>query len=78
MDIVFIDGSHAHEYVLNDSEVAMKLLKKSGGTILWHDYGGWDGVTNALNEYYVADERFSGLRSVKGTSIAILTVNGEH
>jgi hypothetical protein len=72
MDIVFIDGSHAHEYVLNDSEVAMKLLKK------WHDYGGWDGVTNALNEYYVADERFSGLRSVKGTSIAILTVNGEH
>ena len=43
VDFVFIDASHSYEYVLNDSRVALKLMRPSGGVILWHDYGSWEG-----------------------------------
>lgn len=37
MDFVFIDGAHSEEYVKNDTAIALKLVKKSGGIIMWHD-----------------------------------------
>ena len=46
-DFVFVDGSHAYEYVLSDSERALALLQGRAGTIVWHDYGEWTGVTRA-------------------------------
>ena len=74
MDLVFIDGSHAYEYVLSDTENALKLVRK-GGTILWHDYTNWEGVRRALNDYYLSgNPTFRKLRHIGGTSIAILTV----
>jgi len=51
-DFIFIDASHAYEYVLHDSKFALSVLKDSG-IILWHDYGGscgWPGVIKAVNE----------------------------
>ncbi len=74
MDLVFIDGSHAHDYVVNDSETALKLLGPAGGTVLWHDYDSWDGVTDALNDFYRNDRRFRGLKRVRGTSLVVLQV----
>lgn len=44
-DLVFVDGSHAYEYVLNDSRRALELLRDGRGMIVWHDYGEWEGVT---------------------------------
>ena len=48
MDFVFIDGSHSYEYVMNDSRLALKLLRDGKGIILWHDYNTpyWEGVTS--------------------------------
>jgi predicted O-methyltransferase YrrM len=37
MDFVFIDGAHSEDYVKNDTAIALKLVKKSGGVIMWHD-----------------------------------------
>lgn len=37
MDLVFIDGAHSEAYVKNDTYQAIKLIKKSGGIIIWHD-----------------------------------------
>jgi len=37
MDLVFIDGSHTQTYAENDTEVARRLIKPSGGWIVWHD-----------------------------------------
>jgi predicted O-methyltransferase YrrM len=37
MDLIFIDGSHAHAYVKSDTENAFKMLAP-GGVIIWHDY----------------------------------------
>lgn len=44
IDFVFVDGSHAPGYVLNDSAIAFNLLRHGRGTIVWHDYGTWPGV----------------------------------
>jgi len=72
VDLVFVDGSHAYEYVLCDSRNALKMLRLEGGVILWHDYGGWPGVTRALNHLRATDPAFRGLRRVAGTSFAYL------
>jgi predicted O-methyltransferase YrrM len=55
-DLIFIDGSHAHSYVVSDTEKALQMLAP-GGVILWHDYspfraGGRDvyRVLNALRK----------------------------
>lgn len=76
-DVVFIDGSHAYDYVLSDSRRAFELLRDGRGIVLWHDYGEWDDVTRALNELYARDPRFRSLRHIRGTSLAILRVNPE-
>jgi predicted O-methyltransferase YrrM len=64
--LVFVDGSHAYDYAMADTEAAMKIVKK-GGVIVWHDYGIWEGVTKALEEVEQR-ERF-GLRHISGTSL---------
>lgn len=37
-NLVFIDGGHSFLQLLNDTIVALELVKK-GGIIVWHDYG---------------------------------------
>ncbi|MEA3207928.1 MAG: hypothetical protein QOE70_985 [Chthoniobacter sp.] len=73
MDFVFIDASHAYEYVLNDSRIALQLLRDGKGTIIWHDYGEWIGVTGALNELR-HEEAFKGLRWLEDTTLAMTTI----
>lgn len=51
-DLVFVDGGHAYSYVRNDTEKALRMVKR-GGLVLWHDYRGprrIPGVFRALNE----------------------------
>ncbi len=74
VDLVFVDAAHSYEYVLNDSKIALKLLRKTGGVILWHDYGNWDGVTKAVNELFVASPEFAELKQIVGTTLACLIV----
>ena len=71
-ELVFVDASHAYEYVLNDSARALAMLGDSPGVIVWHDYGEWPGVTRALDELARSDSRFAALRWVRGTSLAVL------
>src|SRR5262249_13779523 len=64
--LVFVDGSHAYDYVRKDSETAMGLVA-AGGTVLWHDYGRWEGVSRALDE--LEAQRRLGLCHIAGTSL---------
>ena len=77
IDFIFIDGYHSYEYVLNDSKKALSLLKNGQGVIMWHDYGGWIGVTKALNELYLKDEVFKNLKHIQGTSLAYLFIGSK-
>jgi predicted O-methyltransferase YrrM len=63
--LVFVDGSHAYDYAKKDSETAMRLVMP-GGIVLWHDYGVWPGVTQALEELEAA--RRPWLVHIRGTS----------
>ena len=75
IDFVFVDASHAYEYVLNDSQVALGLLRDARGVILWHDYGRpqwWPGVTRALDELQKNSPPFANLTHIEGTSLACL------
>lgn len=75
MDFIFIDGSHAYEYVLRDSERARGLLRDGRGLIVWHDYTEWVGVNKALNELFLNRPEFKNLRYFEETSLAYLPVN---
>jgi hypothetical protein len=66
--LVFVDGSHAYDYVVADSATARALVAP-GGLVLWHDYGVWEGVTRAL-EQLDAEARL-GLKHIRGTSLVI-------
>jgi len=66
--LVFVDGSHAYDAVLSDSDTALRLVT-SQGIIIWHDYGVWDGVTRALERLEAT--RHLGLRHVRGTTLVI-------
>lgn len=66
--LVFVDGSHAYDYVIADSATAFRLIAHKG-VVIWHDYGVWDGVTRALEE--IEASRKLGLRHVRGTSLVV-------
>ncbi len=71
IDFVFIDGSHSYEYVFNDTNIALRLLKKGKGIIVWHDYGVFASVTKALNKIQKNNPHFELLR-VEKTSLVYL------
>ena len=49
VDFVFVDGSHSYNYVMNDTQIALKMLTPRG-TILWDDcYTDHPGVAQALD-----------------------------
>ncbi len=74
MDFVFVDASHAYKYVINDSLVALEMLGPQGGTIAWHDYGRWDGVTRAVNDLQSRHSDFQDVVQVEGTTLALLQI----
>ena len=38
-DLIFVDGDHSYEGVLQDTKNVFKLLKDENSIIVWHDYG---------------------------------------
>lgn len=66
--LVFVDGSHAHDYVVADTDTARRLIAPNG-IVLWHDYGVWEGVTHALEE--IEEKSRLGLRQILGTSLVV-------
>ena len=72
-DFIFVDGSHTNKYVENDTELALRLVNKEKGIIVWHDYDTeWNDVTNTMEDYYANDERFKDIKNIKETSLLFL------
>lgn len=71
IDLVFVDGAHTYDYVISDSQAALRLLRGGRGTILWHDYDSWPDVTRALHDLSRTRE-FAGMRRIEGGSLVIL------
>lgn len=74
IDMVFVDASHTYEHVMNDSLHALGMLREGHGTIVWHDYSRWDGVTAALNDLCRLHPSFKELKWIEGTTLATLRI----
>ena len=73
VNFIFIDGSHAYDYVISDSLKSQEKIEPDG-IIVWHDYGVWVGVTNAINYLYGNNPAFKNMRQIENTSYVILQV----
>jgi hypothetical protein len=73
-DLFFIDASHTFENCYNDSKTAYEIIKQFG-IIIWHDYGGWDGVTKAIDLIYEKINKtniiYINMYHIKDTSLAV-------
>lgn len=69
IDFVFIDACHSEDYTLNDSKIALRLLKPRG-VIVWHDYIVWDGVTKSLDSFAKMNPTLNMVH-IKGTSLVV-------
>lgn len=70
-DFVWVDACHDYEYVVSDTQNALKLCR-SGGWIGWHDYrhtAWWSGVTRAVRELH---RNIQGVRHIRGTTLALM------
>lgn len=69
VDLMFIDGNHTYEYVLSDSENAVRCVR-SGGFIVWHDFDYTQlASTTAIIE--VCNEHGLCLACIDSTKLAI-------
>lgn len=68
IDLVYIDGSHSHSYVKNDTEAALGMLSPRG-TIVWDDFPGYAGVYAYLEEF--AAGMNTTLLHLRGTRLVI-------
>ncbi len=72
MGLIFVDGSHAYDYVCQDTKTALQLAS-NGAIILWHDYQqDWPGVIRALNEFRQSHPACAELARIEGTSLVLL------
>lgn len=66
MDLVIVDACHMYDYVINDSQNALKLLSHNGA-VVWHDFANSPDVTTALRRLA---GRYS-LFHIEGTWLAL-------
>jgi hypothetical protein len=64
-DLILIDGSHVYPDVKTDSANALRHLRPAG-TVFWHDYGHYLGVSKAIDEL----ARDHSIAVIKGTRLA--------
>ena len=76
-DLIFVDGDHHFDAVVNDTKNAFRLLKDENSFIVWHDYGNsyedvrWE-VFDAILEGIPYDKR-KNLYKISNTLCAIYT-----
>jgi predicted O-methyltransferase YrrM len=59
-DLVFVDGGHTYDVVVNDTKKALQMCRP-GGVIMWHDfanYGDYHDVTRAVLDCLGGDKVF--------------------
>lgn len=65
-DLAFIDGCHYYDYVMADTRNCLANLR-SGGVIIWHDYGMIEDVSRVVDEFAARLD----IKVVTGTRLAV-------
>jgi predicted O-methyltransferase YrrM len=66
-DLIFIDGCHAYNYVRSDTCNALLVLK-TGGTLVWHDYGMIADVSRFVDKV----AKYAPVKVISGTRLAVM------
>lgn len=72
IDLMFIDGGHSFECVSNDTENALRMVKK-GGIIIWHDFMNateYYPVTKII--YDLKAKGYSNIYRIANTELCVL------
>lgn len=72
-DLVFVDAGHSYRNARCDSHTALRLIEGREGTVLWHDYGSWPGVTQAVDEARAGIASDVTMAWLEGTALAVMT-----
>ena len=75
VDLIFIDGDHSYKAVLEDTEVALRLIRP-GGLIIWHDYifRYRSSVVKAVDEL---ESKYNlDIRKILHTNLSALKITG--
>jgi predicted O-methyltransferase YrrM len=75
-DLIFVDGSHAHSYVVSDSAKALRMVKP-GGLVLWHDYFGGPWATGSYKALNALSARLPLVHIAGTTLVAYRAPGGE-
>lgn len=74
-DLVFVDGDHHYNSVVNDTKIAFDLLRDEKSVIVWHDYGNgtetvrWEVLLGILDG--TPEDKRKHLYSVNNTLCAV-------
>jgi Methyltransferase domain len=72
MDVIFIDGIHTYEGVMNDIIAWFPKVKRHGA-IIFNDFGSWDGVTKAVIEF--SSKYNLEINMIDGTNAVLLGIH---
>jgi len=65
-DLIFIDACHYYDYVVKDTQNALKHISPNG-VIVWHDYGSFKDVSDAVDETAAQIK----VHAIAGTRLAV-------
>jgi len=76
-DLIFVDGDHSFQNILNDTKKVFPLLKDDNSMIVWHDYLGNEGTVRWITLAGILDgcptKNQDKLFHVSSTKCAIFT-----
>tara|TARA_Y100000590_G_scaffold68711_1_gene74899 strand:+ start:4679 stop:5464 length:786 start_codon:yes stop_codon:yes gene_type:complete len=67
-DLIFIDGGHTYSVIKNDTEKALKMIKKNG-YIFWHDYSAHKSSTKDVFKYLNKLNKEIKINHIKDTNM---------
>lgn len=71
-DFVVVDADHSYAGVKRDTEIALKMVRGRKACIIWHDYGSFPSVTQAVDETAGTFAHLGKFWHIKGTRMACL------
>lgn len=66
-DLIFVDACHHYNYVLSDTQNALKYAHAQKGLIIWHDYGYVKDVSDVVDETSAKIK----VQAIAGTRMAV-------
>ena len=73
-DLIFIDGGHSYSCIKNDTEKALKMIKKNG-LIFWHDYSLGKKSHKDVYRYLNEINGKYKIQNIKFTTLCFLRIN---